>query len=127
MLVQFVCWRPFLHRETAIVASCFIPCQINPSKEVGSSLKGKNLLALGANSFLSEKPHLDWEMVSCGQDSFPLKVNPYTIIFSILYNLGKGVSWPNITGHYCSLFIKISKALVREYSEDDFFHFSSKT
>ena len=41
----------FLPRETTFVTSCLVYCTSAPSK-MGSSLKGKNLLQSGANSFL---------------------------------------------------------------------------
>ena len=44
----------FLITETIFVTSCLLPC-INKSLLQGFILKGKNLLPVGANSFLLEQ------------------------------------------------------------------------
>ena len=49
-LVEF--W-PFLRREMAVVASSLLFCRANPIGN-GLTLKGKNLLQVGSNSFLLE-------------------------------------------------------------------------
>ena len=51
--IHLVDFPSFIPKEKTLVASCLVSCKLGPS-EKRSTLKGKNLLPLGANSFLLE-------------------------------------------------------------------------